>query len=251
MAVQREKYTNVHSRRGTGWEANTFPIPCVEFCTAWHPSGTGDTPKPSHSDPRRCLFPPHLPQPMSVPLGQAQTWQLLPFHHESTRTQPLPRPRRRERAGTRDGLRSPFHARWQTPWQMGHTSAKDEGLYDRQREKKMLFSTSIQKRAARRFYSSRQHPIASQQFALTTKLSKKKQRRGHLSDGLRRSQLFAQETAKKPPKPAYHISPSYWSMTKRRIYGKRGQRGEKQKSIGSNRAWRKITSLIKRGYLPG
>lgn len=125
------------------------------------------------------------------------------------------------------------------------------GIVWRQREKKMLFSTSIQKRAARRFYSSRQHPIASQQFALTTKLSKKKQRRGHLSDGLRRSQLLAQETAKKPPKPAYHISPSYWSMTKRRIYGKRGQRGEKQKSIGSNRAWRKITSLIKRGYLPG
>lgn len=129
MAVQREKYTNVHSKRGTGREANTFPIPCVEFCTECPiPSETGDTPMPSHSDPRRCLFPPHLPQSTSVnnkPLGQAKTWQLLPFHHKSTGIQPLPQPRRTERAGTRDGLRvSPFHACLQTPWQMRHTSAR-------------------------------------------------------------------------------------------------------------------------------
>lgn len=31
MAVQREKYTNVHSKRGTGREANTFPFPVWNF----------------------------------------------------------------------------------------------------------------------------------------------------------------------------------------------------------------------------
>lgn len=231
-----------------------FPIPCVEFCTVWHPSGTGDTPKPSHSDPRRCLFPPHLPQPMSVTTSlwdKPKPGSSLHFTTKAPGHSHCHSPEgEKEQAHAKVWDLHFMHAgkphgKWVTPL------PRDEGLYNRQREKKMFFSTSIQKRAARRFYSSHQHPIASQQFALTTKLSKKRQRPGHLSNGLRRSQLFAQETAKKPPKPAYHISPSYWSMTRRRIYGKRGQRGEKQKSIGSNRAWRKITSLIKRGYLPG
>lgn len=102
----------------------------------------------------------------------------------------------------------------------------DEGLYNGQREQKMLFSTSKQKRAARRFYSSCQHPITNQQFALTTKLSKKRQRRGHLSDGLRRSQLFAQETAKKPQTSISRITFLLKHDKEENIWQKRPTRGK-------------------------
>lgn len=67
----------------------------------------------------------------------------------------------------------------------------------------MLFSTSRKKEGSWEVL----HSITNQQFTSTTKLSKKRQRLGHSSNGLRRSQLSAQETAEK--KPAYHISPSY------------------------------------------
>lgn len=143
---------------------------------------------------------------------------------------------------------SPFHTCLQTPWQTHRTSARRWGIVQwakRAKGQKMLFSTSRKKEGSWEVL----HSITNQQFTSTTKLSKKRQRLGHSSNGLRRSQLSAQETAEK--KPAYHISPSYWSMTKKRIYGRRGQRGENQKSIGSNKAWRKITYPIKRGYLPG
>lgn len=104
---------------------------------------------------------------------------------------------------------------------------RDEGLYDGQREKKMLLSTSKQKRAARKFYSSRQHPITNQQLALTTKLSKKRQRCGHLSSGLRRSQLFAQETEKKKAQTSIsHITFLLKHEKKENIWQKRPTRGK-------------------------
>lgn len=125
MAAQREKYTNVHRRRGTGWEANTLPMPCVEFCTEWHPSETGDTLKLSQSDPRRNLFPAQFPLPNS---GTSPNLAAPSISPQNTRIQALPLPRRTQRAGTRDGLRSPFHACLQTPWQMSYTSAKRWGI---------------------------------------------------------------------------------------------------------------------------
>lgn len=54
----------------------------------------------------------------------------------------------------------------------------DEGLYNRQRgqkDRKCSSQHRENKRAARRFYSSCQHPTPNQQFTLTTKLSKKRQ----------------------------------------------------------------------------
>lgn len=208
MAVQREKYTNVQGRRGTGWEANTFPISCVEFCAEWRPSKTGDTPKPSHSDPRRCLFFAHLPQPISVTTSLWDQPKPGSSFHSTTKASGS------SHCHDPGGQKGQAHGMvWSLhfmhackPHGKGVTPLpREEGLYNGQREKKMLFSTSKQKRAARRFYSSCQHPITNQQFALTTKLSKKRQRRGHLSDGLRRSQLFAQETEKKK-KPQTSIS---------------------------------------------
>lgn len=80
------------------------------------------------------------------------------------------------------------------------------------------------KRAARRFYSSCQHPITNQ-FTLTTKLSKKRQRLGHSSSGLRRSQLSAQETAKKTPSIS-HITFLLKHDKEENIWQKRPKRGK-------------------------
>jgi len=104
---------------------------------------------------------------------------------------------------------SPLHGGSQTPpWQTRHASAGRRGTGQwakRARGQKMPCLTA-RKKAAGRFYSSCQHPIANQQLTLTTKLSKKQQRLGHLSDGLSRSQLSAQETAKHTKKKGEHIT---------------------------------------------
>lgn len=263
MAVWREEYTDVYRRRETRWEENTLPIPCVEFCTE------RDIPMPSHPAPRTCLFPSQLPQSASVVMSQWDSpnpgapsiSQQAEVYLRNTQA---PQKHQDPAANTAHEDRKSKHTWWFEGLHFTHACKPhgkrvtllpgDKGLYNGQRgqkDRKCSSQCQGKKRAARRFYSSCQHPITNQQFALTTKLSKKRQRLGHSSNGLRRSQLSAQEKEKKPTTPAYHISPSYWSMTKKRIYGRRGQRGEKQKSIGSNRAWRKITSPIKRGYLPG
>lgn len=161
------------------------------------------------------------------PLGQAQTCQLLPFHHKA------PGSRHCHCLG---GHKEQAHV---MVWGLHFMHAckphgkcvtplpRDEGLYDGQREKKMLLSTSKQKRAARKFYSSCQHPITNQQLALTTKLSKKRQRCGHLSSGLRRSQLFAQETEKKKAQTSIsHITFLLKHEKKENIWQKRPTRGK-------------------------
>lgn len=71
MTVERKEYTNVHRRRGTRREENTFPIPWVECCTECPvPPETGHTPKPSHPTLRTCLFPSRLAQSTSVTMSQ-------------------------------------------------------------------------------------------------------------------------------------------------------------------------------------
>lgn len=121
---------------------------------------------------------------------------VLMKYRKSIRTQPPTLPVRTERGSTLDGLRVSISRMLANPMVL----PGDKGLYNGQRgqkDRKCSSQRQGEKRAARRFYFSCQHPITNQQFALTTKLSKKRHRLGHLSNGLRRSQLSAQETEKK------------------------------------------------------
>lgn len=74
------------------------------------------------------------------------------------------------------------------------------------RTENALLNVQTKKEGSQEFYFSCQHPMTNQQFTLTTKLSKKRQRPGHSSNGLRRSQLSAQETAKKTHPSISHIT---------------------------------------------